>query len=78
MKATGGIVKLTDPHIIGEDHCSHCIPFPDPDYSKDFEMMTGKPDFVIPPIIYEMSAEELEKEIMKSVKYSMMIIKSGY
>ena len=78
MIATGGVVKISEVHRIGDGCCSHCIPFPDPDYSKDFELMVGKPDSVIPPIIHDMSTEELEKEIAKSVRMALKVLKSGY
>lgn len=78
MKAEGGIIKTTDLHIIGEDQCSHCIPFPDPDYSKDVELMTGEPRLVVSPIVCDISDEELRKSISESISRMIRFHKSTY
>ena len=68
-QASGGIVKLDDIHKIGDDHCSHCVPFPDPDYTLDVGLM--HPYAIIPPITIDMTPEqikEIEEEIRKQVR----------
>lgn len=68
-KASGGVIKLSDGHYIGDDHCSHCLPFPDADYTLDVGLM--HPNTIIPPIHFDMTPEEikeLEEEIRKQVR----------
>jgi len=74
MKVTGGIVKMDQVHRIGDDHCSHCLPFPDPDYRFDVEGITGKP-LVIHPVKTDMTDEELAEEIRMSLVIRQEIIK---
>lgn len=80
MKETGGIVKLGRKHIIGDDYCSHCIPFPDPDYTLDVGLM--HPHILEQPItIDDMTPEEikkLEEEIRKQVRTKIKIQKFLY
>ena len=38
-RSTGGVVKMDQVHCIGDDHCSHCLPFPDPDYTFDVALI---------------------------------------
>ena len=78
MKKSGGIVKLNGKHIIGDDCCTHCIPFPDPDYSKDVELMTGEPRLVMSPIVCDISDEELRKSISESISRMIRFHKSAY
>ena len=68
-QASGGIIKIDDVYKIGNDNCSHCVPFPDPDYTLDVGLMN--PYTIIPPIHSDMNPEEvkeLEEEIRKQVK----------
>lgn len=76
MKATGGIVKMDQVHCIGDENCSHCLPFPDPDYRSDVEGITGKP-LVIHPVKTDITDEELAEEIRKSLEISIKIHKAG-
>lgn len=68
MKKSGGIVKLNGKHIIGDDYCSHCAPFPDPDYTLDVGLM--HPDMTItimPPITIDATPEQI-KEIQEGIR----------
>ena len=68
-RASGGVVKVDAIHKIGDDHCSHCVPFPDPDYTLDVGLM--HPDTIIPPITIDMTLEqikEIQEEIRKQVR----------
>ena len=75
-KATGGSVSPGKPHRIGDDCCSHCLPFPDPDYRSDVEGITGKP-LGIHPVKTDMTDEELTDEIRKSLEITMRILKNA-
>ena len=75
---SGGVIKLSDVHIIGDYSCSHCIPFPDPDYSKDVELMTGEPRLVVSPIVCDISDEELRKSISENISIMIRFHKSAY
>ena len=55
------------PHCIGDECCSHCLPFPDPDYRTDVEGITGKP-LVIHPVNTDMTDEELAELIRNQLK----------
>lgn len=68
-KASGGVIKLSDVHKIGDDHCSHCVPFPDPDYTLDVGLM--HPYTIIPPITIDTTPEqikEIEEEVRRQVR----------
>lgn len=78
-QASGGIVKVDDIHKIGDDHYSHCVPFPDPDYTLDVGLM--HPDTIIPPITIDMTPEqikEIEEEIRKQVRTKIKLQKFIY
>ena len=79
-QASGGVIKLRDVHMIGEDHCSHCLPFPDSDYTLDVGLM--HPNTIIPPINFDdMTQEEikeLEEEIRRQVKLRIKLQKFIY
>lgn len=78
MKTSGSIAKLNGKHIIGDDCCTHCIPFPDPDYSKDVELMTGELRLVVSPIVCDISDEELRKSISGNISIMIRFHKSAY
>ena len=65
MKATGGIVKIKEGHIIGNESCTHCVPFPDPDYTIDVGLMN--PNIIVSPISYDLTEEEI-KELIEKIR----------
>ena len=67
-KATGGIVKLDKGHILGDDHCSHCLPFLDSDYTLDVALMTWQG-----PLPDNMTIDELKEMLLENLKRNAKI-----
>ena len=55
---TGGVVKMSEVHRLGDESCSPCPPLPD--FRIDVE-----------PVFTGMTTEEIEKEIMNSLRMTV-------